>query len=161
MFWGQHTQYADIALDNTSCVQRDYTNQNMCKSGMQSSISGSKVDYAYPCGKLASNVHTGKARAVGRPYGRRLWLGQQKIRHMFCNLWPRSHQHTDWNCNSPCRFCPMITVTGQVPVAMISRDTFQESDIIEIKLFHNLYKHACAVAKIQRSMLTNGTCETH
>ena len=62
---------------------------------------------------------------------------------------------------SPCRFCPMITITGQVPVAMIGRDTFQGSDIIGIKLFHNLYKYACAVAKIQRSMPTNETCKTH
>ena len=45
----------------------------------------------------------------------------------------------------------MVAITGQVPVAMIGRDTFQESDIVGIKLFHNLYKHVCTVAKIQRS----------
>ena len=51
---------------------------------------------------------------------------------------------------------PTVAVTGQVPIAMIGRDALQESDIVGIKLFHNLYKHACAVAKIQISCLRMG-----
>ena len=50
----------------------------------------------------------------------------------------------------------MVAITGQVPVAMIGRDAFQESDILGIKLFHNLYKHACSAAKIQISCLQVG-----
>ena len=51
---------------------------------------------------------------------------------------------------------PTVAVTGQVLIAMIGRDALQERDIIGIKLFHNLYKHACAVAKIQISYLRMG-----